>query len=229
MNLTRFWTVHIIRFVTFFFIFSVAAASYFFPGGNIHDPSQIGYSFSHNFLSELGGYITFAGDINTTSAFFFNFALFSFLLVGIASFYIPSLFKENKTSYTCAFIAAVLFFIGMCFFAGVALTPHDLYREAHVFFAINAFRWLVPASFFFVIAFFLSDADNKYTIINIIFLISTTIYVIYQINSGNPRLNEVLLVENVLMQKAITIIHVTSIFSLTFCFDSQIKRKNITN
>ena len=65
MNITRFWTVHIIRFVTFFFIFSVAAASYFFPGGNIHDPSQIGYSFSHNFLSELGGYITFAGDINT--------------------------------------------------------------------------------------------------------------------------------------------------------------------
>ena len=139
------------------------------------------------------------------------------------------MFKENKTSYTCAFIAAVLFFIGMCFFAGVALTPHDLYREAHVFFAINAFRWLVPASLFFVIAFFLSDADNKYTIINIIFLISTTIYVIYQINSGNPRLNEALLVENVLMQKAITIIHVTSIFSLTFCFDSQIKRKNITN
>ena len=85
------------------------------------------------------------------------------------------------------------------------------------------------AIIFFVIAFFLSDADNKYTIINIIFLISTTIYVIYQINSGNPRLNEALLVENVLMQKAITIIHVISIFSLTFCFDSQIKRKKITS
>ena len=113
------------------------------------------------------------------------------------------------------------------FFAGVALTPHDLYREAHVFFAINAFRWLVPASLFFVIAFFLSDADNKYTIINIIFLISTAIYVIYQLNAGSPRLSEELLVQNVLMQKAIASIHVISIFSLTFCFNDQIKRKNL--
>mgnify|MGYP003319027011 CR=1 FL=1 len=138
-----------------------------------------------------------------------------------------SLFRENKTSFICACIAAVLFFIGMVFFAGVALTPHDLYRDAHVFFAINAFRWLIPASLFFVIAFFLSDADNKYTIINIIFLISTIIYVIYQIYSGNPRVNEELLVQNVLMQKSIAIIHIISILSLTFCFDSQIKRKNL--
>ena len=225
--MTKFWTVYIIRFVSIFFVTSVIIASFFFPGGNIHDPNQVGYSFSHNFLSELGGYITFAGDINNVSSFFFNTALFCFLLVGISSFFIPSLFRENKTSYVCAYIAAVLFFIGMVFFAGVALTPHDLYREAHAFFAINAFRWLIPASAFFVIAFFLSDEDNKYTIINIIFLISTAIYVIYQLNAGSPRLSEELLVQNVLMQKAIASIHVISIFSLTFCFNDQIKRKNL--
>ena len=100
-----------------------------------------------------------------------------------------------------------------------------LYRD--LFFAINAFRWLVPASLFFVIAFFLSNADNKYTVVNIIFLISTVIYVIYQIYSGDPRLNEELLVQNVLMQKSIAIIHIISIFSLTFCFNSQIKNKNL--
>ena len=225
--MTKFWTVHIIRFVATFFVISCIIASFFFPGGNIHNPDQIGYSFSHNFLSELGGYVTFAGKTNSVSSFFFNSALFCFLLVGFSSFFIPSLFKENKTSFICACIASVLFFIGMVFFAGVALTPHDLYRDAHVFFAINAFRWLIPASLFFVIAFFLSDADNKYTIINIIFLISTVIYVIYQIYSGNPRVNEELLVQNVLMQKSIAIIHIISILSLTFCFDSQIKRKNL--
>ena len=225
--MTKFWTVHIIRFVAIFFVTSCIIASFFFPGGNIHNPDQIGYSFSHNFLSELGGYVTFAGKTNSVSSFFFNSALFCFLLVGFSSFFIPSLFKENKTSFICACIASVLFFIGMVFFAGVALTPHDLYRDAHVFFAINAFRWLIPASLFFVIAFFLSDADNKYTIINIIFLICTVIYVIYQIYSGNPRVNEELLVQNVLMQKSIAIIHIISILSLTFCFDSQIKRKNL--
>ena len=72
MQMTKFWTVYIIRFVSIFFVVSVIIASYFFPGGNIHNPDQIGYSFSHNFLSELGGYITFAGDINSISSFFFN-------------------------------------------------------------------------------------------------------------------------------------------------------------
>ena len=68
MQMTKFWTVYIIRFVSIFFVVSVIIASYFFPGGNIHNPDQIGYSFSHNFLSELGGYITFAGDINSISS-----------------------------------------------------------------------------------------------------------------------------------------------------------------
>ena len=55
MQITKFWTVYVIRFVSIFFIVSVIIASYFFPGGNIHNPDQIGYSFSHNFLSELVG------------------------------------------------------------------------------------------------------------------------------------------------------------------------------
>ena len=78
--MTKFWTVYVIRFVSIFFVTSVIIASFFFPGGNIHNPNQVGYSFSHNFLSELGGYITFAGDINSISSFFFNTALFCFLL-----------------------------------------------------------------------------------------------------------------------------------------------------
>ena len=227
MNVTRFWTVYIIRFVTIFFIFSLLVAAYFFPGGNLHNPSQVGYSFSHNFLSELGGYVTFSDKPNSISSFFFNFSMFCFLLVGIASFYIPRLFKENQMSYYFSFLAAIFFFIGMIFFAGVALTPHDLYRDIHVFFALNAFRLLVPASLFFVIAFLKSDADNKYIIVNIIFLISTVTYVVYQLNSGSPRDSVELLVQNVLMQKSIAIIHIISIFSLTFCFESQIKQKDL--
>ena len=78
MQMTKFWTVYIIRFVSIFFVVSVIIASYFFPGGNIHNPDQIGYSFSHNFLSELGGYITFAGDINSISSFFLTLRFFVF-------------------------------------------------------------------------------------------------------------------------------------------------------
>ena len=51
----NFWTVKVIRFVTIFFVVAVIIASYFYPGGNIHDITQSGYSFTHNFLSDLGG------------------------------------------------------------------------------------------------------------------------------------------------------------------------------
>ena len=37
------------------------------------------------------------------------------------------------------------------FFAGVGFTPADLYFEPHVFFALNAFRLLVPGTFFYLI------------------------------------------------------------------------------
>ena len=71
----RFWTVKLLRFVPLFFIFSVAIAIYFYPGGNIHDPEQVGYSVTHNFLSDLGGYQSRSGSGNLPSAIFFNFSV----------------------------------------------------------------------------------------------------------------------------------------------------------
>ena len=51
----NFWTVKVIRFIPLVFIFGVVIAMLFYPGGNIHNPEQIGYSFTNNFLSDLGG------------------------------------------------------------------------------------------------------------------------------------------------------------------------------
>jgi hypothetical membrane protein len=69
----NFFTVTILRFVSIYFVLSVLIASYFYPGGNIHDPLQVGYSFTHNFLSDLGGYTSRSGEVNFLSAFFFQF------------------------------------------------------------------------------------------------------------------------------------------------------------
>ena len=80
----RFWTVQLLRFVSLFFIFSVAIAIYFYPGGNIHDPAQAGYSVTHNFLSDLGGYQSRSGSRNLPSAIFFNFSMLLFAGVGIS-------------------------------------------------------------------------------------------------------------------------------------------------
>ena len=68
----NFWTVKVIRFVTIFFVVAIIIASYFYPGGNIHDPAQLGYSFTHNFLSDLGGLESHSGEDNIISSVFFN-------------------------------------------------------------------------------------------------------------------------------------------------------------
>ena len=51
--------------------------------------------------------------------------------------------------------------------------------------------------------------------------------VINEDNEEEKIIEFVDLVENVIMQKSIAIIHIISIISLTFCFDSQIKKKNL--
>ena len=37
---------------------------------------------------------------------------------------------------------------GIILFALVGLTPHDLYRDEHIFVAMNAFRFIVPSTLF---------------------------------------------------------------------------------
>jgi len=57
---------------------------YFYPGGNIHDAGQIGYSLTHNFLSDLGGYYSHSDEVNFIAGFFFNMAMFIFIAASIA-------------------------------------------------------------------------------------------------------------------------------------------------
>ena len=133
-------TVALLRFVVLFFIFAVMVAIYFYPGGNIHNPAQLGYSITHNFLSDLGGYQSHSGAANSLSAFFFNTSMFMFLGVGIAFLFVPRLFKGEPLTYALAIVGSAFFFSGTTFFAGVGLTPHDLYLELHTFFAPNAFK-----------------------------------------------------------------------------------------
>ena len=73
--MTKFWTVYLIRFVSIYFIFSVIIASFLYPGGNIFEPEQTGYSFAKNYLSDLGGYKSRSGEINFLSSFIFNLTI----------------------------------------------------------------------------------------------------------------------------------------------------------
>jgi len=219
-----FWTVKVIRFVPIFFVLASIIAAYFYAGGNIHNPSQVGYSVTHNFLSDLGGCRSHSDKVNILSALLFNISMIMFILVGISFLFVPRLFKENKTNYFLSILGSIFFFLGTVFFAGVGFTPYDLYLDMHVFFAINAFRFLIPASVLYFTVLLRSSISNKYALAIIVLFLFTFFYVVYQIVSASPLESLEKMVEQATLQKIIALINVVSIFILSFAFEEQIRK-----
>lgn len=219
----KFWTVDVLRFVTIFFTISVFVSIFFYPGGNIHDPSQIGYSISHNFLSDLGGYKSHSGLPNLISFLIFNFSMTLFSLIGISFLFIPKLFKEDIISFIISIIGSAFLFFGTLFFAGVGLTPYDLYLDEHIFFAINAFRLLVPGLVLYFFVLIRSSVSKKYAVMIFCLLFFTFLYVVYQIISDSPLTSIEQMVEQAIIQKIITIVNIICMFFLSFAFSERLK------
>ena len=182
------------------------------------DSSQIGYDFSRNYLSELGGYKAQSGEMNFFSAFFFNIGVFAFILVGVSFFFIPKLFVNHRFAYICALIGSILMVMGCLLFAAVGVTPYDLYLKAHLFVVQNAFRLIVPATLFYLIALYLVNIPKVYLTIGSIFFVSNILYVIYQFLFENPQAGENSLIEGVIIQKIIIALCMLNIFSFSFAF-----------
>jgi hypothetical membrane protein len=219
----KFWTVDVLRFVTIFFTISVFVSMFFYPGGNIHDPSQLGYSISHNFLSDLGGYKSHSGLPNLISFLIFNFSMTLFTLIGISFLFIPKLFKEDIISYIISIIGSAFLFFGTLFFAGVGLTPYDLYLDEHIFFAINAFRLLVPGLVLYFFVLIRSTVSKKYSIMIFCLLFFTFLYVVYQIISDSPLTSIEQMIEQAIIQKIITLVNIVCMFFLSFAFSERLK------
>ena len=120
-----------------------------------------------------------------------------------------------------ALAGSALFFLGTGFFAGVGLTPYDLYLDLHVFFAINAFRFLVPASLLYFIVLLRSSVANRFALVTGVYLVCVVAYVVYQIMGGNPFDSAEEMVRQASIQKLIVIASVVSVFSLSFAFEHQ--------
>ena len=219
----KFWTVDVLRFVTIFFTISVFVSMLFYPGGNIHDPLQIGYSISHNFLSDLGGYKSHSGLPNFISFLIFNFSMILFILIGISFLFIPKLFKDDILSFTISIIGSVFFFFGTFFFAGVGLTPYDLLLDEHIFFALNAFRLLVPGLILYFFVLMRSSVSKKYSLVIFCLLFFTLSYVIYQIVSDSPLTSIEQMIEQAIIQKIITFVNILCMFFLSFAFSERLK------
>ena len=153
MKNARFYLVKLPIISIVLFLICCIIAAIIYPGSQkeiIEYESEV-YSFTHNFLSELGSLKTNTDETNpeiiqednTPSMILFNGGL---ILIGatLMLFYIEfkKVFTLIKDSYKARLYAKITLPVGLLagfFYAGVGLVPHDLHFATHVFFANSAF------------------------------------------------------------------------------------------
>ena len=234
--MTKFWCVDALRIASVYYVVAVIIAILLYPGGNHIELDQVGYSLHKNFLSELGFHKTMSGDLNFFSSFFWNTAMYMLLLQGVAFLFIPSLFRENRYSFAFACLGTLFMFPACIFFVGVALTPGDIFFDAHIFTTTTAFNLYTVSIFFYVLAFISSSLSNYYASGAILLLIAVSVYSYYL--SGYQPIDAIkdrelylevytmdLLIFNVVLQKVIISLMIITIITFSFGLNKLINKK----
>ena len=200
------------------------------------------YSFTHNFLSELGSLQTNTDETNpaiiqednTPSMLLFNGSL---ILIGatLMLFYVQfkKVFVLIEDSSKAQFYAKITMPVGLLagfFYAGVGLVPHDLHFGAHVFFANYAFLTLFFLCILHSITVYHSNyLSNNYVIGYIAFCVVLFIYlrIIFfgpQIGPGKIY-SEADLMLQVISQKSIVLTFMAAILHQVYGFNKLLNRK----
>ena len=232
----------IISIVVFLICCIIAAIIY--PGSHkeIIDYKSEVYSFTHNFLSELGSLKTNTDETNpkiiqednTPSMILFNGSL---ILIGatLMLFYVEfkKIFTLIKDSYKTRLYAKITLPVGLLagfFYAGVGFVPHDLHFATHVFFANSAFLILFFLCILHSITVYHSNfVSNNYVIGYIAFCIVLFIY-LYIIFFG-PQIgpgkifSEKELILQVVSQKSIVLTFMAAILHHVYGFNKILTNK----
>ena len=98
--------------------------------------------------------------------------------------------------------------------------------KVHIFFALNAFRLMIPGSLLFLIVLYRSKVENYFAFTIFFLMISTFAYVLYQIYGGNPLENIDNLAQQATIQKLIVLVNILCVFIISFAFSNQYKILN---
>ena len=108
-----------------------------YPGGTLHDRSRVGYSFTRNFLSDLGMTVSYSGASNRLGAALFTASLFVLVAgLGWTLATIVRLLARERAARGWASLGAILGLFACAAFAGVAVTPENRVMAIHVAFTI---------------------------------------------------------------------------------------------
>ncbi|MAJ43853.1 MAG: hypothetical protein CMF96_03785 [Candidatus Marinimicrobia bacterium] len=199
----------VIIFIIFNFI-----AMILYPGGTYQNPDLEIYKFTQNYFSDLGRTLTMDQTQNFFSSFIFNNSLLMIgILFGLFYYFLPNLFICNSSAHLLSKIASGIAITSGIAFAGVGLTPSDLYLDGHMFFVRWAFRSFFIASVIFIIAIYKAEEwDNKYSIIYIGFTLILLLYIL--IMDFGPKGKESMqgLIIQVVAQKTIAMAFIISVY-----------------
>ena len=239
----RFYLVQlpIIAITIFFFCCVIAALIY--PGSHkeIIGYQSDYYSFTHNFLSELGSLKTNTDEINsaiiqkdnTPSMLLFNGSL---ILIGatLMLFYynfrkVFAFIEDSSKSILYSKITMPIGLLAGFFYAGVGLVPHDLHFGAHVFFANSAFLTLFFLCLLHSITVYHSNfLSNSYVIGYLAFCIVLFVYlrIIFFGPQIGPRkiYSEADLMLQVIAQKSIVLTFMAAILHQVYGFNVLFKK-----
>ncbi len=123
------------------FIVLTTLAMLTYTGGSVDNHAVKGYSFSHNFLSNLGMLTTPSGNPNWVSAvlFFISLAAAGACLV-IFFILFPRFFHTTRLQSILSLVGSFFGVLAGISFIGIAFAPADIARPAHIQFVMWAFR-----------------------------------------------------------------------------------------
>ena len=155
----HFFTLTVIGSIIFILLLIVGMITY--SGGTRFNYTEPNYSFSENYLSELGSIGTYSGETNLASRILFAAAI---LIggIGLVIFYYNVAFLFQDAPTKIIIISKVASFFGiisslMC--VSIAFLPIDVFKIAHRI-CVYIFGFLVlPAQILFAVAIFL---DRNY-------------------------------------------------------------------
>jgi len=139
------------------FVILTLIGMFTYAGGTVDDHAATGYSFTHNFLSNLGMVTALSGKPNWVSAILFFLSL-SAAGSCLAIFFIifPRFFNNTHLQKVLSLTGSILGVLAGISFVGIAFAPADLARPAHVQFVMWAFR-LFPLAVLFYLPVLLMD------------------------------------------------------------------------
>ena len=161
------------------FVVLTAVAMFFYPGGTFVDPLSRGYSFFHNFFSDLGRTRTHSGEPNTVSAILFFVAL-TLVGLGLAAFFLamPRFFQGRPARLLSRLGAGAGLLSGLSF-VGVAFTPADLIGWLHRLFVQVAFVAFFVAVLLYIASILRTGAyPNRYALLFGAFVVLLAAYLV---------------------------------------------------